>query len=208
MTQPAKAVIYCRTACSPGMEKDAALHAQERECRSYAKTHGMEVTGVYYDPGISGLTADRPGWRAMIQVLKNALAPHNVLIRDISRLARDFELCDRLQDECKRLGHTITIVDDGGKAVEYGSVSFIRKLAQRMKDYDEDKIDDAVLALLLLTMHDGNRVWKGHDWAAMERLHQRGYISDPKIKAKSVSVTEEGKAMAERLFRQLFEKTR
>jgi DNA invertase Pin-like site-specific DNA recombinase len=95
------------------MEKDDALHAQEKECRSYAKTHFMEVTGVYYDPGISGMTADRPGWQAMMHALKNALAPHGMLISNISRLARDVELCDRLQDECKRLGHTIIIVDDG-----------------------------------------------------------------------------------------------
>jgi hypothetical protein len=44
----------------------------------------------------------------MMHVLKNTLVPHGVLIIDISRLARDFELCDRLQDEYKRLGHTIT----------------------------------------------------------------------------------------------------
>ena len=75
-----------------------------------------------------------------------------------------------------------------------------------MMDYDEDNVDDAVLALLLLTMHDGNRVWKGHDWAAMERLHQKGYIGDPKSKAKSVAITEEGKAKAEQMFRRLFGK--
>ncbi len=27
--------------------------------------------------------------------------------------------------------------------------------------YDQDKIDDTVLATLLLTLHDENRAWKG-----------------------------------------------
>jgi len=36
------------------------------------------------------------------------------------------------------------------------------------------------------------RAWKGHDWEALGRLHARGYISDPKSKAKSVGMTEEG----------------
>jgi hypothetical protein len=36
----------------------------------------------------------------------------------------------------------------------------------------------------------------------MERLYQKGYISDPKSKAKSVVLSEEG----ERLSRDLFEK--
>jgi len=42
-----------------------------------------------------------------------------------------------------------------------------------------DRIDDCVLALLLLGRHDGQRVWKSFDWAAMERLHEKGLISDP-----------------------------
>ena len=79
-----------------------------------------------------------------------------------------------------------------------------------MKDYDKDQVDDTVLALLYLTMHEdrtGTRVWKGHDWATMDRLHQKGYISNPKGLAKSLAITEEGKAKAERLFLRLFGKT-
>jgi hypothetical protein len=78
-------------------------------------------------------------------------------------------------------------------------------------DYDEDKIDDAILALLYLTMwHDGigTRVWKTHDWPAMDRLHKKGYIANPKGMAKSIAITEEGKAKAEQLFHQLFTKIR
>ena len=73
--------------------------------------------------------------------------------------------------------------------------------------YDKDKIDDAVLALLYLTTwKDGpnTRAWKGHDWAALDRLFEKGYICDPKSKARSVAMTEEGKARAEELFNQLF----
>jgi hypothetical protein len=52
-----------------------------------------------------------------------------------------------------------------------------------------DRIDDCVLALLLLGRHDGQRVWKTFDWAAMERLHEKGLISDPVGRAKSVALT-------------------
>ena len=71
-------------------------------------------------------------------------------------------------------------------------------------DIDTDRIDDAVLALLLLGRHHGGRVWKGFDWDAMNRLHGKGYISDPVGKAKSVVLTEEGEREAERLFKELF----
>ena len=35
-------------------------------------------------------------------------------------------------------------------------------------EIDRDKIDDAVLALLWLTLHDERRAWKGFDWEALE----------------------------------------
>jgi hypothetical protein len=73
-------------------------------------------------------------------------------------------------------------------------------------DPDPDKIDNAVLALLLLGLHENYRVWKGHDWDALERLHAKGYISDPATRAKSVVLTDEGMREAERLFKKLFAK--
>lgn len=60
------------------------------------------------------------------------------------------------------------------------------------------------MALLYLGLHDGCRAWKGFDWDAMGRLHQKGLISDPVGKAKSVVLTEEGLREAERLFHALF----
>ena len=71
-------------------------------------------------------------------------------------------------------------------------------------DYNTDRVDEAVLELLYLTLHDGARVWKSFDWEAMNRLHQKGYISDPIGKAKSVVLTEEGLQEAARLFKKLF----
>ena len=69
---------------------------------------------------------------------------------------------------------------------------------------DEKKIDQAVLALLSLGLHDGARAWKGFDWEVMNRLHEKGFISDPRSKAKSVVFTEEGLAEARRLLEHLF----
>jgi len=71
-------------------------------------------------------------------------------------------------------------------------------------DIDNDKIDQAVLALLYLTLHDDVRAWKSHDWDAMDRLHEKGMIGDPKSKAKSVWLTGAGLAESERLFKMMF----
>jgi hypothetical protein len=72
-------------------------------------------------------------------------------------------------------------------------------------EYDKDKVDEAVLALLYLTLHDvseyGGRAWKGLDWDALDRLHKRGLIGDPRSKAKSVVLDSDGVRAAERAFR-------
>ncbi|WP_442508298.1 DUF6429 family protein [Novipirellula sp. SH528] len=74
--------------------------------------------------------------------------------------------------------------------------------------YDTDKIDDMVLALLALTLHDENeygaRAWKGHDWDVLDRLHEKGMICNPVGKAKSVSLTPKGLAKCRELFDTLF----
>jgi hypothetical protein len=63
-----------------------------------------------------------------------------------------------------------------------------------------------VLALLRLTLHNGNRAWKGHAWDVLGRLHAKGMIDDPVGKVKSVVLTEEGLAESDRLFDALFGK--
>ena len=73
-------------------------------------------------------------------------------------------------------------------------------------DIDTDKIDETVLALLYLTRHEENRAWKSLDWDAMNRLHEKGFISNPVSKAKSISLTDTGLQESERLFKKLFVK--
>ncbi len=71
---------------------------------------------------------------------------------------------------------------------------------------DNDKIDEAVLALLYLTLHDGNRAWKGFDFDVLDHLYEKGFITNPVSKAKSVLLTEEGLARSKELFEEMFVK--
>ena len=74
-------------------------------------------------------------------------------------------------------------------------------------DYNTDKVDEMVLALLYLTLSDDGRAWKEHDWEVMNRLHDKGFIEDPRNKNKSVALTETGYEACERLFRKHFAKS-
>ncbi len=72
-----------------------------------------------------------------------------------------------------------------------------------------DKIDDYALALLYLVTWDreegfGTRAWKSFDWDTMNRLHEKGHISDPRSKAKSVVMTEDGFKRSKELLQRFF----
>ena len=73
--------------------------------------------------------------------------------------------------------------------------------------YDNDKVDDLVLALMYLGMFSERsvrRAWKSFDWDALDRLHEKGYISNPKSTAKSVVMSDSGAELGESLFKKHF----
>ena len=96
---------------------------------------------------------------------------------------------------CKGLGHKLAV--KGCKP---------RLAWCRMDDLDTDRIDEAVLALLYLGLHEDRRAWKSFDWDALDRLHDKGLISNPASKAKSVVFSEDGLRRAEALFDSMFRK--
>lgn len=75
-------------------------------------------------------------------------------------------------------------------------------------EYNKDKVDEATLALMWLVMQTdktGSRAWKSFDWATLDRLYEKGLISDPKRKTKSVVLSEEAVELSEALFKRMFD---
>src|SRR5262245_40103673 len=99
---------------------------------------------------------------------------------------------------CPRLAHQLGQPDRNGIAM------LEVQMDGEAMTIDNDRIDEAVLARLRLGLHDKYRAWKGFDWDVMNWLHEKGYISDPVGKAKSVVFTEEGLRRSAELFRQMF----
>ena len=74
-------------------------------------------------------------------------------------------------------------------------------------EYDRGRVDEMILALLYLTSSRDRyvtRAWKGPDWDAMDRLHKKGYISDPREKSPSVVLSEAGAKLSQELFFKYF----
>jgi hypothetical protein len=70
-------------------------------------------------------------------------------------------------------------------------------------EYNRDKVDEMVLALLFLTSSSdpfGTRAWKGFNLEVLERLHRKGYINDPMEKSPTVTLSEAGADLSKKLF--------
>ena len=77
------------------------------------------------------------------------------------------------------------------------------------EDIDQAKLAEAALAILSLSAFGGpfgTSVWKGMDWDLMNVLHQKGWISNPVGKQKSVGLTDEGATLAEEFLNKYFGK--
>lgn len=88
-----------------------------------------------------------------------------------------------------------------------GSRTANEDLAEDEQALKTGEIDEAVLALLHLNSFKDRgqvRAWKTFDWDAMDRLHEQGFIDDPKSKAKSVPLTAEGITASEEAFNRRF----
>ena len=75
------------------------------------------------------------------------------------------------------------------------------------EELDHGKIAEAALAILSLsrmTQPYGVTAWKGIDWDIMNLLYEKGWISDPVGKQKSVGITEEGLKSADEFLEKYF----
>ena len=80
-------------------------------------------------------------------------------------------------------------------------------------EYDRNKVDEMVLALLHLNKEYHHKdippsAWKSHCWNAMNRLHAKGYISNPVNTNKSVNLTTQGDLKSKELFEKYFSSAR
>ena len=74
-------------------------------------------------------------------------------------------------------------------------------------EYDFDRVDEVVLALLALTQfnyHGQTRAWKTIDFEVMDRLYEKGFIEDPRNKNRSVAMTADGVKRSLELFERFF----
>ena len=81
-----------------GRNKSQSLETQENLARTFAKDKGLMVAKIYNDYEYSGTKFNRPAFQEMMEDVKKGLI-NCILIRDLSRLGRDYIEMGRLVDK-------------------------------------------------------------------------------------------------------------
>jgi hypothetical protein len=74
-------------------------------------------------------------------------------------------------------------------------------------EYDKNKVDEMVLALLFLTSSAdqySTKAWKGLPLETLGRLYEKGYISDPNSKSPTMTLSPEAARLSRDLFEEFF----
>ncbi len=96
-----RAAIYARF--STDKQRDASIEDQFRECERIGKAAGLQVVARFADKGISGGTASRPGYQALLSVARER--EFDVIVaEDFSRLWRNRSEYGQRSSELEDLG--------------------------------------------------------------------------------------------------------
>jgi site-specific DNA recombinase len=110
MTRSTRCAIYARY--SSDLSRDASIEDQVRLCRQNAERAGWSVAEVFEDRAISGASAIRPGYQALLAAVAEGRIDI-VLAEALDRLSRDQEDIAALFKRLRFLGVRLVTVSEG-----------------------------------------------------------------------------------------------
>lgn len=120
-----RAVLYARF--STDQQREESIDDQYRACERVAVAAGLVCVDRFSDEGISGGTADRPGYQRMLTAARSG-AFDVVVVEDISRLWRSRAEFGPRSAEFEDIGiHILTCVGDDTRRDGYGLVLGIKQ---------------------------------------------------------------------------------
>lgn len=97
--QPEKiTALYCRLSQDDALDGESnSITNQKTLLSKYAADHGFRNTRFFVDDGFSGTSFQRPGFQEMMRYVKD-YSVSAVIVKDLSRLGREYSYMGRLQD--------------------------------------------------------------------------------------------------------------
>jgi site-specific DNA recombinase len=183
VSQLRSAAIYARV--STEMQSRSSIDDQIRKCRQYAEVHGLKILEehVYRDEALSGVGADRPGLKRILQLALSVAPPFTaILVDDTSRLSRTTEDALSIFKRLNFAGVQLIAVSQGISSdneqsemlvTVHGLVDslYVRELAK--------KTHRGMEGLALRGLHTGGRIF-GYDTVSVSEGTGKKLVVNPR----------------------------
>lgn len=154
-TRQPYAVGYCRFSPRPGADQCDSCDRQEQEIRDWCERNGVQLRAVCRDENRSGADDEREGLEEAIDTLKRG---DLLLIRDLSRLARDNGMTERYMMRIAAKGARLRSLAGEGTLSETPEDEFMRVVFQAMHQYQRKANNRRTKRQMLRHQANGRRV--------------------------------------------------
>jgi site-specific DNA recombinase len=155
-----KAIIYVRVSDARQVE-NTSLDSQEKVCREWCRTNGLEVCRVFIERGESAKSADRTQFQAMFrhlaQVAKGSIS--HVIVYKFDRFSRNVEDGAVYRLELRKLGIALRSASEATDDSPAGK--FLTTMLSAAGQFDNDTRSERSKAGMKIRLDGGSWQWKG-----------------------------------------------
>lgn len=173
------------------MGESNSISNQKILLEEFAERSGLLYTKHFTDDGISGTRFDRPGFQAMLEEIENGNV-EAVVIKDMSRLGRDYLKVGMYKETFRKLGVRLIAVNDGVDSSRDDDFTPFRNIMNEWYARDTSK---KIRSTFKAKGEAGKRV-------ASSPIY--GYLKDPEDKEKWI-IDEEAAAIVKRIYQMCME---
>ena len=188
--QPEKiTALYCRLSQDDALDGESnSITNQKALLSKYAAEHGFRNIQFFIDDGYSGTSFQRPGFQEMMRYVKD-YSVSAVIVKDLSRLGREYSYMGRLQDFIFPAYDVrfIAINDDVDSAKGENDFAVFKNV---FNDYYAKDTSKKIRAVVKMRGEAGEHIASNPPY---------GYIKDPQDKKKWI-VDEEAAKVVQRIF--------
>ena len=188
--QPDKiTALYCRLSQDDALDGESnSITNQKTLLSKYAADHGFRNTRFFVDDGFSGTSFQRPGFQEMMRYVED-YSVSAVIVKDLSRLGREYSYMGRLQDFIFPAYDVrfIAINDDVDSAKGENDFAVFKNV---FNDYYAKDTSKKIRAVVKMRGEAGEHLASNPPY---------GYIKDPQDKKKWI-VDEEAAKVVQRIF--------
>jgi site-specific DNA recombinase len=146
------ALIYIRVS-TPDQVRNLSLSTQEKACREYCASNGLEVEGVFREEGQSAKTADRDQLQELLVYCKKHRTVGFVVVHSVSRFSRDTS--DHLFLR-----------------------AYLARFGIKLRSVSESAIDETPTGRLVETMASGFSQWENEIKAGRTKVGMRAAVEE------------------------------